>query len=159
MKLTSINNPVALRLDTTVGTRIFAGNTMIYGDTGWRDISANIQPEWSGWARIKRETHEVRILAYVSPGESLIGKDRSARRRLLSIPTGFYSTGSLSYRAPGNGAQHGVLIPIDMGYALNMIDIANSHSDVGMWTGGTFSLNHVFSVDSSWPAILPGLPV
>lgn len=30
----------SLRLDTSVGTRIFAGDTMIHGDTGWRDVSA-----------------------------------------------------------------------------------------------------------------------
>lgn len=33
---------LALRVDTTVGTRIFAGDTMIHGDTGWRDVTMHM---------------------------------------------------------------------------------------------------------------------
>ncbi len=156
---TRVPSTLALRLDTTVGTRIFAGNTMIYGDTGWRDISANIRPEWTGWARIKRDTHEVRVLAYLTATEALIGQPRSTRRRLLSLPAGFYSTATLAYRSPGNGSQNGIFIPIDMAYALNMLDIAPSDVNIGLWTGATFTVNHVFPVDSPWPNTLPGIPV
>lgn len=34
MKLTPVDAPL-IRKDTSVGTRIFVGDTMIYGDTGW----------------------------------------------------------------------------------------------------------------------------
>ena len=37
MKLTSIDAPL-IRTDTSFGIRVFAGNTMIYGDTGWRAL-------------------------------------------------------------------------------------------------------------------------
>ena len=39
MKLTKIETPPRTRIDTTVGTRVFAGNTMIYGDTGLRRLA------------------------------------------------------------------------------------------------------------------------
>lgn len=39
MKLTFLGAEPQLRIDTSVGTRVFAGETMIYGDTGWRDIT------------------------------------------------------------------------------------------------------------------------
>src|SRR5699024_4714286 len=39
---------LALRVDNSVGTRVFMGDVMIYGDTGWRDISADISDRESG---------------------------------------------------------------------------------------------------------------
>lgn len=46
---------MALRLDTTVGTRIFAGNAMIHGDTGWRDVTSLLINGWKATAfRVKR---------------------------------------------------------------------------------------------------------
>ena len=39
MKLTKIETPPRTRLDTTVGTRVFAGDTMIHGDTGLRRLA------------------------------------------------------------------------------------------------------------------------
>ena len=39
MKLTKIETPPRTRIDTTVGTRVFAGDTMIYGDTGLRRLA------------------------------------------------------------------------------------------------------------------------
>lgn len=57
----STSQNMDLRLDTTVGTRVFAGTTMIYGDTGWRDITSLLNPGWTGRVLIKRTTHHVVI--------------------------------------------------------------------------------------------------
>ena len=40
MKLTKIETPPRTRIDTTVGTRVFVGDTMIYGDTGLRRLAS-----------------------------------------------------------------------------------------------------------------------
>lgn len=58
--------PDALKLarDTTVGTRITAGSTLIYGDTGWRNVTSlfDIAPN-SGALRIKRTAQMVHLQA------------------------------------------------------------------------------------------------
>src|SRR5699024_11959178 len=43
---TRVPEDLALRVDTSVGTRIFAGSTMIYGETGRRDVTS-LLPEGS----------------------------------------------------------------------------------------------------------------
>lgn len=40
MKLTSITDLTAIRRDSTLGNRIFVGDTMVHGDTGWRDVTS-----------------------------------------------------------------------------------------------------------------------
>lgn len=45
---------LALRVDNSVGTRVFVGDTMIYGDTGWRDISDEVSDRESGRLLIRR---------------------------------------------------------------------------------------------------------
>lgn len=51
-----------ITVDTTVGTRILAGNTVIYGDTGWRDITSllTVQPN-SGKLRVRRTNGGVHL--------------------------------------------------------------------------------------------------
>ena len=39
MKLTKIETPPRTRIDTSVGTRVFVGDQMIYGDTGLRRLA------------------------------------------------------------------------------------------------------------------------
>ena len=159
MKLTKIETPPRTRIDTTVGTRVFAGATMIYADTGWRDISGNIQSEWTGTAKIKRDMDRVSLMVDVRPVDSLVGSARNIRRRLLQLPLGFYSTGHLSYKGRGEGDQNGVRIPIDMGYAINMLDIRASTQDLGDWTGSPLMASYTFRTDSQWPTSLPGAPL
>lgn len=149
----------AIRVDTTVGTRVFTGDTMIYGDTGWRDISGGIQSEWAGTAKIKRDMDRVSLMVTVRPVDSLVGTNRNLRRRLLQLPFGFYSTGHLAYQGSGEGDQNGMRIPIDMGYAINMLDIRNSSHDLGVWTSSIIKVSYTFRTDSGWPSSLPGTPL
>lgn len=54
-----------LKKDTTVGTRIMVGTTTIYGDTGWRDITALLNPQPnSGKLRIRRVADAVYVQFY-----------------------------------------------------------------------------------------------
>ena len=49
-------------VDTSVGTRVFAGDTMIHGDTGWCDIAGDLENGWTATLfRIKRVGDEVTI--------------------------------------------------------------------------------------------------
>lgn len=59
LELIGGDNP-AITVDTSVGTRVFVGDTMIYGDTGWRELSL---PERfiSGRVLIKRENINVTL--------------------------------------------------------------------------------------------------
>ena len=158
MKLTKIETSPPIRIDTTVGTRVFAGGTMIHADTGWRDISGNIQSEWTGTAKIKRDMDRVSLMVNVRPVDSLVGTGRNIRRRLLQLPLGFYSTGHLAYQGRGEGDQNGMRIPVDMGYAINMLDIRASSNDIGVWTGSPLMVSYTFRIDSQWPTTLPGTP-
>lgn len=159
MKLTKIETPPRTRIDTTVGTRVFAGNTMIFGDTGWRDITENLQDGWTETAKVKRENNRVSLLLNVRPPAHLVGTARNTRRRLLLLPNGFFSTGHLVYQGRGAGDQNGMPIPIDMGYAINMLDIRNSSHDSGVWTSSKMVVSFTFETDSAWPTSLPGIPV
>ncbi|WNO28334.1 minor tail protein [Corynebacterium phage PSonyx] len=53
MKITPIDAPI-IRKDTTVGTRIFAGDVMIFGDLPWRNISHLLEPGWTGDVYVQR---------------------------------------------------------------------------------------------------------
>ena len=83
MKLTKIETPPRTRIDTTVGTRVFAGGQMIYGDTGRRALASwdaegnitgnmptglNPSPDTAGYVAIRRENNLVTL--YIRGGEA-----------------------------------------------------------------------------------------
>ena len=53
---TRVPENLALRIDTSVGTRVFAGNTMIFGDLPWIDISHLLEAGWTGGVYVNRST-------------------------------------------------------------------------------------------------------
>lgn len=144
---------VSLRVDTTVGTRVFLGDTMIFSDTGWRDVSA-------AWAlpsgettaeltmmHIRRENNTVTLRGHITRigGGSLL-----AAARLFNQVTGWR-----------------------MLYNQNLPAAALSSSTVGIGTSSTaaaigYSINGPASdsarfqvswpVSDPWPASLPGTP-
>lgn len=137
------------------------GNTgwaVEYADTGWRDITASLQDGWTGTVKVKRVSSSVSIMLYANPPAHLVGTARNLRRRLLLLPIGFYSTGHLAYRGAGSGDQNGMRIPLDMGFAINMLDIRNASNDLGVWTGSAMAVSYTFETDSQWPTSLPGNP-
>src|SRR5690625_721720 len=56
---------VGITVDTSVGTRVFMGGVMVYGDTGWRDITSTatdaLDPSNTGTIQLKREGNTVSL--------------------------------------------------------------------------------------------------
>lgn len=144
MKLTAIDNPVALHLDTTVGTRIFAGTTMIYGDTGWRDITSNLTNGWTAEiVRIRRQNNTVTL-----------------EHRGLSAPV----VENLAWiTMPAGFADARTLIPITARTGIFTSTVNNSlgcsfHAVSG-FTLDTYALaTSTWSVSAVWPSTLHGTP-
>src|SRR5690625_3783555 len=52
-----------ITIDTTAGTRVFMGGVMVYGDTGWRDISQLLNPGFTaGICMVRRVNSTVRFV-------------------------------------------------------------------------------------------------
>jgi hypothetical protein len=138
-------NPI--RVDTSVGTRVYVGNTMIYGDTGRRDIrDAIVDPDTvadGGRAWIQRVDNTVRISLY-----DLSFSDSGTVRILESIPQGFR--------------------PIDReGYSLSVSRTATVEAVVlqsslyiygAPSSGGRVSATIAWATENPWPTSLPGTP-
>lgn len=78
-----------VRVDTSVGTRVFAGDTMIYGDTGWRMIPYHTEVV-SGELRIRRVNNTVALnLSAIVPVEGSGLFHIMDSRSSTSLPYGF----------------------------------------------------------------------
>lgn len=130
---------VDLRVDTSVGTRVFLGNTMIYGDTGWRDVTGMLVNGWTA-----RYVHIRRIadMAYINV-TAMVG---GSLPDFLPVIEGFYRypSGSTSQTALPGGTTF----------------------TVGGNTGGFYSttgtglqyFNAWWPTYQTWPSSLPGIP-
>lgn len=149
MILTPITNPVALRLDTTVGTRIFAGTTMIYGNTGWRQLySSTNQPAWgtisSGNSiQVRRDGNQVflKISGYTGGADDGI-------RKIFTLPSGFRPSQSLLSETITN-----------RDFAANRMELDLSTngeiSVVKYQTSGRCYGSITFITGDAWPVVLP----
>lgn len=161
MKLTTINNPVALRLDTTVGTRIFAGNTMIYGDTGWRNVAEMVMPETivgenvpGGFqVRVRRVGHEVYWVVRFRPHPSRVGSRFYLNILEGNVPDRFREN-PVSYSPFGSNANGPDILGItnELGYL--HISITNTNP----WADKSYSVSGSYTTTIPWPTTLPGLP-
>ena len=163
MKLTKIETPPRTRIDTTVGTRVFAGDTMIYGDTGWRDVSQYLVPGLAisssiGRARMRRIGGRVEFdvkLDVLQAGIS--GIFQGIPRGLW--PINRYPMDNQIFTAPTLGAgasalksgtRTGVFYPND-----NPIRTGAGSP----WPNqGTIAWTSSYATDDAWPTSLPGLP-
>ena len=131
----------ALRIDTTVGTRVFTGNTMIYGDTGWRRISSTILNGWTvGDIQVRRITNKLHIRVWNLRGGA------ATSRTFVSLPQGF------NWGSAGTGIVIGTTsvwyMPADNSLELTPQDIYFS----GVYHMGESLLS------TQWPTSLPGTP-
>lgn len=142
-----IPSDLSLRLDTTVGTRIFAGTTMVYGDTGWRDVSASLLSGATGKALIRRKdtTVYIRLSDISTPGFTI-------DTNILDIPLGFRQdqTRILHHLGPTDTQNANVMLNTSMWF------LRVSNNTIGKMCGYTLELN--FECTSLWPLTLPGLP-
>lgn len=156
---------LALRVDTSVGTRVFAGDTMIYGDTGRRllvswDTNGNIVGTMpvglapisgtNGYIAIRREANLVTM--YIRGARATATS--FAVQGLVSGFTAVGSTWELGYaRAGTNSVAKQVLVRLGIGHV----------TFSGLEAGDQFgdSQYHVtvrWAPDDYWPTSLPGLP-
>ena len=145
MKLTKIETSPPIRIDTTVGTRVFAGDTMIYGDTGWRNVDWLPTGHDIGTLKVRRQNNTITLVGVVTP------KSGGGESRPAIIPVGFRQTAS-----NGLGAYIYSLSGTQVAYFyLNMAGttyLRNTTND----SVGRFALSWV--TNDAWPTTLPGTP-
>lgn len=137
-----------ITVDTSVGTRVFVGDTMIHGDTGRRDIrDSHVAPETveaGGRAWIQRTDNTVRVSLY-----DLSFSTSGTVRILMTLPLGFR--------------------PIDReGYSLSVSRQQTVESVIfstGLFiygaptTGGRVNATIAWGTADPWPTALPGTPL
>ena len=162
MKLTKIETPPQIRTDTAVGTRIFAGGTIIYGDTGWRNIASWLDPSVKlnsnlGKAKVRRIGDIVYFdlkLEVVAETTSILtgvplgfraGSDFPTDAGITTAPTPAAGASALrSYTAPGviyagdKPLRTGAITPLQAGITM-------------AWTLS-------YTTPDPWPTSLPGNP-
>ena len=165
MKLTKIETSPHTRIDTTVGTRVFAGDVMIYGDTGRRmltqwnsagEVTYGTLPSGivptpgvSGGIYIRRIGHRVTI--------SLIAAQAGSSAPSIPIPDGFRVTSAPfpyvnMFPVKGSGA---TLARIGAAY----IFLGNMTAGANMADGtNSYAASISWDATQSWPTTLPGMP-
>lgn len=130
-----------LRLDTSVGARIMAGDTMIYGDTGVRNITPLV-PDLSGGAVLVRRVGLATYmhLDYVAAN--------SGTTPTFTIPAGWFPPATMSYPlTDANGVVAGQLYHRNRSVELRLTGTV----------AGVITMPWVVSV-SPWPASQLGNP-
>ena len=146
MKLTKIETPQHARIDTTVGTRVFTGDTMIYGDTGWRKVDWLPTGHDIETLKVRRQNNTITLVGVITPKS---GGDVSSPS---AVPDGFRQTAS-----NGLGAYIYSLSGTQVAYFyLNVAGTTYLRNPVND-SVGRFALSWV--TNDAWPTTLPGTPV
>lgn len=132
----------AIRVDTSVGTRVFTGDVMIHGDTGWRDISADISDRESGKLLIRRVGDQVFLVADALQLTST-GSVAMPRLRVNFYPVSRVR-GTWNESLSGSTAQGSYNIS-STGY-FNIYGVGS----------GAIEINETYLTDRAWPSSLPG---
>ena len=135
-----------LRVDNSVGTRVFLGDTMILGDTGLRKISSLLKPGWraSQSLSIQRVGNVIHLTGYVH-------SDGTATDEvIMEIPSGFQPVGTKALTAPTTA-----------GYPANVQLLELSAAGLKAYgralnISGTIYIEVSWVTNYSWPSSLPG---
>ncbi|MGO3084274.1 hypothetical protein [Ancrocorticia populi] len=133
------------RIDTTVGTRVFIGSTMVYGDTGWRNVTSLLANGWTAdYVHIRRVGDVVTVRA------NRLGGSAATNQTFLNAIAGFRpsSSGTTSFLIT-HGSEAAVAARWD--YVTLGIPTYSSY------TSGRASEISVTTRDT-WPTSLPGTP-
>lgn len=147
LELIGGDNP-AITVDTSVGTRVFVGDTMIHGDTGWRDVSYLFSNAESSTPLRLRRTHNMVTLdlygvqptADLGSGSSFIG----------ALPSGF---------RPNFRRSFGLQVSGSSSTFRSAFQFANGA--IGCWvpsTDDSYHLSLTYPTSDSWASTLPGTP-
>lgn len=161
--LVPIDHSLALRLDTTVGTRIFAGDTLLHGDTGFRtelefDTSGipSLGSIPAGWVAVSGVAGGIR---WRRLGEEVFlylrGLRASNASAQLSIPAGFSPSG-MPFQLINVTSAEG-LVTAKIG--ASQVFITASKGGVAFPDAtGTYWSVATWRTKATWPTTLPGLP-
>ena len=148
------------RIDSTAGTRVFAGDVMLYGETGWRDLTpylaAGVTPSSNiPDARFRRVDDMVEFAMKVDLADDFTGA------AICTFPAGFrapsyrYLPGA--YTAPEKGATASVMVPVSMiGYVSSAV--LQTPSSKRLPAGSTLIWGGRFDTKDPWPNTLPSTP-
>lgn len=142
----------AIRVDTSVGTRVFSGDTMIYGDTGVRRVdSLATSTDFSG-----SQFHKMTIRRLGDRVTLECNATRSEADRWLTneLPLGFRPKSGEYSSNRGTALVNNSLTPVGNGNTINRI------SSVGeiISAGSRFEFRAEWATADAWPASLPGTP-
>lgn len=74
-----------LEVNNESGTRISIGGHVIYYDSGWRDISGDIQNDWGGQIQVRRTLDSLNVAVV-----DLVPPESAYNNRFCPLPSGFY---------------------------------------------------------------------
>lgn len=139
---------LGITVDTSVGTRVFVGDTMIHGETPLRHIQPNTN--WEGGMLMYRENNMVYLQVDIT-------KIESTSSRMFSIPTGFRTTDKQPAARPilhrvemgDTGTTFRTFFVGNLGAVWNISAIAEAGRLAGIVSWYT---------DDPWPTSLPGTP-
>lgn len=148
-----------ITIDTSVGTRVYVGDTMIYGDTGWRELPLP-QRFISGRVLIKRENNNVTLRL---EGSEITGLENIASNDYLTAtdfipvgfrpplwgdrPVGFFMGDYAQYQGHFSIAQQSRILYL------------TSEADENLGTGNARASGEMsWTTPPEWPTSLPGVP-
>lgn len=138
-------------VDTSVGTRVMAGNVMIHGDTGWRNVESLLVNGWVKYvypAKIRRIGNRCTLNAYLA---RTVGAGATSERFMESPPAGFQ-------------------LPVQTQFGGSVLGSITSTAQVVRLTSTGFAIPNYLNIqpqmwvhidwitDSPWPTSLPGTP-
>lgn len=164
-----IDTGLPIQVDTTVGTRVFIGGQMVYGDTGWRDITSLLHEEWeiarsAGTFQIVRHNNTVTLACRIQRKPDAPPRWLGQAVPLLntensSLPNGFIPLRIYSQYSTLNVLSKYVGELVGNTYGDELRIRARSAPNDVMWTAGDIlGFQTSWDTSNSWPVVLPGLP-
>ena len=130
-------------MNTSVGTRVFVGNTMIHGDTGWRDIRSLLV---NGWAadifQIRRVNWTVFLL------HRGFTYSQATSDTVFTLPQGFGDSRTMIPLHGHDNAQYAQV------FFSREVSITSRSFAINTYS----STPSQYAVSASWPTSLPGIP-
>lgn len=156
----AVQQASALRVDTTVGTRVFMGDIMIYGDTGWRVLphhSDNSGLTGQGQILMRRQGNLTTV--HFDSVEVTEGSGAALVLHTRQITSGF---------RPANNI--GTILTVSA--SVSSYDYADLRFNTSLWflsrrKSGVYSTDRTdmflngevsWTTNAPWPTTLPGIP-
>ncbi|MEY8577202.1 hypothetical protein AALI21_02700 [Corynebacteriaceae bacterium 6-324] len=141
----------ALRIDTSVGTRVFAGDVMIFGDTGLRRIDElvtgiDFTTANHHKAVIYREGNQVTLYG--------VGRSLGVRDLTATMPVGFRPISGEYLGYLGGVQENGTIMPVGNHVSTNRFTVTSATPTANAVV--TFKIS--WRTNDNWPSSLPGVP-